>query len=76
MPLYFFHCEGAQNFTDTTGTDLPSDREARLQAIDNAAQVLRDHAENFTGSPWWRVFVKDEAGRTIFALRLTAEHEP
>ena len=75
MPRYFFSCEGTESFTDTIGTELPDDAAARVQAITNAAEVLRDHPAKFAGSPLWRVFVTDEQGRSVFALRLEEESD-
>ena len=73
MPRYFFSCEGAETFTDNVGTDLPDDAAARLQAVTNAAEVLRDKPHQFTDSPLWRVFVTDQQGRTVFALKLCVD---
>jgi hypothetical protein len=73
MPRYFFSCEGSECFTDTVGTELPDDGAARLQAVSNAAEVLMDKPHQFTDRPDWRVFVIDERGRTVFAMKLTSE---
>ena len=73
MPLYFFNCEGAQNFRDAEGTELPDLGAARIQAVRNAAEVLDDHAEAFADHPDWRIFVTDEAGATVFAFVVRAD---
>jgi hypothetical protein len=73
MPRYYFNCEGAQNFTDQDGTELESFEEARFQAITNAGEILRDHADRFAEAPRWRLFVVDETGRTVFVIHFSAE---
>ena len=73
MPRYFFHCEGAQNFFDDEGTEVADISAARVQAVMNAGEILRDHAEKFADSRHWRVFVTDAAGGTVFALQLRIE---
>ena len=72
MPRYFFNCEGAENFRDEDGTELPDLRSAQVQAIQQSGQILQDHAEGFADRPWWRVFVADENGETLFELKFTA----
>jgi hypothetical protein len=72
MPRYFFHCEGAENFRDEDGTELPDLRDAQLQAIQQSGQILQDHAEGFAATPWWRVFITDAEGQTLFELKITA----
>ena len=74
MPRYFFNCEGAQNFRDAEGTELPDLHAARIEAVRNAAEVMQDHPKAFSGQPRWRIFVTDEVGATVFAPVLTAEH--
>jgi hypothetical protein len=73
MPRYFFSCEGAQTFTDERGTELPDARCAWVQAIQNAGEVMRDHALDFAKNPRWRVTVADEAGEVLFTLHFSAE---
>ncbi len=73
MPRYFFNCEGTQNFRDEEGTELENDAAARLQAVLNSAEILRDHGGEFASYASWFVYVTDTAGRRIFAIRLTAD---
>jgi hypothetical protein len=73
MPLYFFHCEGAQNFIDDRGTELPDLRAARIEAVQNAGEILKDHADRFAEALSWRVYVTDDVGATVFALKLSVE---
>ena len=70
---YFFSCEGAQNFRDEEGTELADLNEARLQAVQNASEILRDKPEAFATSSRWRAYVTDAAGSTVFVLNLSTE---
>jgi hypothetical protein len=76
MPGYFFNCEGAQTFTDSVGTELRNDAAACVQAVENADQVIRDHAAAFALSPKWRSFVTDGQGRVVFDLKLNVQEGP
>lgn len=76
MPRYFFSCEGAQTFTDQQGTELADLRCAWIQAIENAGQVLKDHAQSFLNNPQWRMRVTDERGGVLFTLHFNAEEGP
>jgi hypothetical protein len=58
---------------DTDGTDLPNADVARKQAVTFAGEFLRDHGEGFWKEADWRVWVTDETGDTICALRFLAE---
>jgi hypothetical protein len=73
MPRYFFSCEGAQTFEDLEGTELDDVHSARLQAIENAGEILRDHAESFHACPHWRMTVSDETGSPLFILYFKVE---
>ena len=76
MPRYFFSCDGAQVFTDQDGTELPDLHAARVQAVQNAGEILKDHAESFSDYPRWRMAVSDETGRVLFRLNFSIEQEP
>ena len=72
MPRYFFHCRGAENFTDEVGSELPDSRAAQLAAIRQAGEILRGHAGSFDDHPLWRLFVVDENGSAVFVLGFNA----
>jgi hypothetical protein len=73
MPRYFFSCEGAQSFDDQEGTELDGPHEARIQAIENAGEIIRDHAESFSARPRWRMTVSDDQGTALFHLHFSVE---
>lgn len=73
MPRFFFSCEGAQTFTDQQGTELSDLRSAWIQAIENAGQVLKDHAACFVNDAEWRMKVTNEQGDVLFTLHFSAE---
>ncbi len=70
---YFFSCEGAQTFHDSDGTNLVDDHCAMMQAIQNAGEVLTDHAAAFSETPFWRMTVSDETGRVAFRLNFSID---
>ena len=70
---YFFSCEGAQHFDDADGTELDGDHSAMVQAIQNAGEILTDHAQAFSVTPFWRMTVSDETGRVAFRLNFTID---
>jgi hypothetical protein len=74
MPRFFFNCEGAQTFRDEEGVELPDLAAARVQAIRNASEVLRDHSETFARNPNWRFHVSDAAGRLVFGVMISPDH--
>jgi hypothetical protein len=73
MARYFFNCEGAQTFQDREGIEMDDLQAVRLQAVQNASDVMRDHADAFIRPTNWRVQVEDEAGRTVFVLTLQTQ---
>jgi hypothetical protein len=73
MPRYFFSCDGALDFDDADGTELPDLSSARIQAIENAGEILRDGAECFAECPRWRMTVTDEQGQVMFRLHFSVE---
>jgi hypothetical protein len=73
MPRFFFHCEGALEHRDSEGTELADIPAARLQAIDMAGQLLRDHPHDMDHPAAWRLFVNDSRGGTVFAMRIEVE---
>jgi hypothetical protein len=74
VPRYFFHVHDSVDLLDNEGTELTGPDEARVQAVITAAELLRDVGGRFWNSPEWRLWVIDEAGQTICALRFSAEH--
>ena len=70
MPRYFFSCQGAQNFDDKVGTELPNLMAAKVQAFENAGEILKDHAERFAEDPRWRMMIQNEAGELLYCVEL------
>jgi hypothetical protein len=73
MPRYFFHVHDSVDILDDEGTDLPGPNEARVEAVVVAGAMLRDLGGRFWNSSEWRIWVVDEAGETVCALRFSAE---
>jgi hypothetical protein len=73
MPRYFFHIKDGVVMPDKEGTELRDVAAAHQQAVVFAGEVLRDCGETFWKNADWRVWVTDEAGETVCALRFAAE---
>jgi hypothetical protein len=73
MPRFFYNFKDGQTFLDREGIELPGLDEARTQAVVASGEALRDHAKGFWGGEEWRMWVTDETGATVCALRFSAE---
>ena len=73
VPRYFFHVHDSVDIIDHEGTDLPGPDEARAEGIVAAGEMLRDLDGRFWNDPEWRMWVTDEAGQMVCALKFTAE---
>jgi len=73
MPRYFFHLRDGREHLDDEGVELSGAAEARSQAVVASAEALRDHGGKFWQHTEWRLWVTDEAGETVCALRFSAE---
>ncbi len=68
MALFFFHTQTEKRNTDNEGTELPSRREARRQAIQTCGEMMRDCPEGFWGSRPWNVTVTDATGLILWEI--------
>jgi hypothetical protein len=73
MPRYFFHVRDSVDIIDNEGTDFTDPDAARAEAVVAAGEMLRDVGGRFWQRPEWRLWVTDETGHTICALRFSAE---
>jgi hypothetical protein len=73
MPRYFFHVHDDVDIIDNEGTELSGSDEARAEAVVAAGEMLRDVGGRFWNSRDWRLWVTDDAGQTVCALRFSAE---
>jgi hypothetical protein len=73
MPRYFFHLKDGTTRMDEEGIELAGHDEARAAAVINSGEVLKDLGAKFWTEAEWRLWVTDEAGATVCALRFTAE---
>ena len=70
---YFFHVHDSVDIIDQEGTEFPSLEEARGEAVVTAGEILRDVGRKFWDRPEWRIWVTDEAGETVCALKFSGE---
>ena len=75
MGRFFFHVQDSSKTLDDIGTEFPDLAEARAEAVRTSGEMLRDFGEQFWKSAEWRMWVTDETGRTVCALRFSAEHD-
>jgi len=73
MPRYFFHVHDGYAAPDLVGTELPDICAAQAEAIRASGGMLRDMGRRFWDGTEWSMEVKDEAGRSLFTLRSSAE---
>ena len=73
MPRYFFHVHDSEEVLDQEGTDCAGPDEARVQAVVAAGEALKDSGSKFWNSGEWRMWVTDESGATVCALRFAAD---
>ena len=72
MPRYYFSCEGAQTFVDQVGTELADIDTARLQAVENAAEIMRDNPASFARDGEWTMTVT-EGGQVRILVTVRVE---
>jgi hypothetical protein len=75
MPRFYFHIEDGRKIEDKEGTVLPDVKAARIEAIAMGGTMLRDTASYWDGTEW-TMNVVDEAGKTVFRIRFSAEIAP
>ena len=73
IPRYFFHLRDGREFLDHEGTELSGSDEARAQAVVHSGEVLKESGAKFWKGEEWRLWVTDDAGVTVCALRFIAE---
>jgi hypothetical protein len=70
MPRYFFHfTDGRQQFTDSTGVELPSIEAMRQHAMQQIRE-LRDAIPSVKLQNWshWKIVVVDNVGNTAYKI--------
>jgi hypothetical protein len=73
VPRYFFHVHDSVDMIDRVGNELSGPEEAHTEAVVAAGEMLRDVGGRFWKHREWRMWVTDEAGATVCALRFSAE---
>ncbi len=76
MPTYFFHRMDGGFDPDLEGTELEDPRAARSEALQYAAETMKQHPEKVWDGGMMRVEVTDENGRvvtTVIVLTIDAQ---
>jgi hypothetical protein len=72
MPLYRFLTTGGREDPVVAEIDLPSEGQARVEAVRYLGELLKDDGLEFWITRQAAMTVSDEAGRRLFVLHLTA----
>ncbi len=73
MPRYYFNFRDGRELLDSEGVELAGLADARDAAVVASGEALKDHAGKFWSGEEWRMWVTDESGATVCALRFSAE---
>jgi hypothetical protein len=79
MPRFYFdfsYGAGLENDRDEEGRELEGLAQARMEATNAAAEILRDYPDRFWNDGAWNCTVRDEAGRPLFVLHFYADDAP
>ena len=73
MPRYFFHVHDGQDIIDHEGTDLPSEAQAKSQAVVMSGRLIMEMGDEFWKSGQeWRLEVTNQTGTKLFELKFMA----
>jgi hypothetical protein len=72
MPRFGFHIHHGDH-SSRHNIDLPDVRAAHIEATMICRDMAHDVAARLNETPEWRIDVSDEAGRSLFRLRLLTE---
>jgi hypothetical protein len=76
MPRFYFNVYHKRPHTDTDGSELPSHKEAWVEATKSCGEMMRDLDGQLEIGPEWRMEVLDERRRVLFVIRFSAEMGP
>jgi hypothetical protein len=76
MARFYFDVHDGISSIDDEGTELPSVREARLQAAGMAGTILSDTAAYFLEQGDLRVSVRNEGGQVLLTISMLAVDTP
>ena len=74
MTRFFFHVANGEELRDEAGMVLRSVREAREEALLTASELLGGNGPLWN-IPAWTVRVTDEAGKDVFAVKVTMDFQ-
>jgi hypothetical protein len=73
MPRYYFHVIDGQFLVDSEGTECSGMAQVRSEAIRTAGAMLADMNGAFASGHEWQMHVTDEANKTVYRLRFSAQ---
>lgn len=71
MPMYSFTVSSHRGQTPSV-SDCVNDDAAKREAAGMFADVARDIAKDLQSAPEWQIEVSDDAGRSIYTIKVTA----
>ncbi|WP_139239574.1 MULTISPECIES: hypothetical protein [unclassified Methylobacterium] len=76
MPRYFFNVYDGIASIDKIGTDFPSLKDAKHEAVRRAGQLLRDNTGSIANGEDWHLETVDKFGLVLFRLDILATDAP
>lgn len=76
MPRYYFNIRHKDVHEDDHGIELSDHKAAWVEATTACGEMMKDLDGALEIGPIWRMEVRDDQGRLIFALRFSAEMGP
>jgi hypothetical protein len=73
MARFFFHVNNGVDLPDETGTVLNGIEEARQEVLLTGSELLRGDPDDLWRGSNWAMRVTDEAGTSLFTLRIAME---
>jgi hypothetical protein len=73
MPHYSFNISQGDQPRTSSVSDCPDDNAAKKEAAGMFADMARDVSDQLQSRPDWQIEVVDDAGKSIFKIKLTAE---
>ena len=76
MPRYYFHAADLVEILDEQGFEVSCPSHMRTGVVVALGEALLEHGTTFWSGPELRLWVTNEDGTTVFALRLSVEERP
>ena len=75
MPLYSFTISQDGQPQPSNASECQDDGAAKREASGMFADMARDISKRLQSNPDWQIVVADDAGKSLFKIRVTSESE-